>query len=161
MKIKVKIYLIALITIIMDQLSKLFIVNNYKSGDVTVIFDKLLEITYVENYGAAWGLLSGNTIILVLIGFTGLMLVNKFLINQGNNITKFEVLVYGLLIGGITGNLLDRIFRGYVVDFIDTYIFGYNFPVFNIGDIAIVCGAILLVVATMLEGKNGKNRNNT
>ena len=60
---------------------------------------------------------------------------------------KRNTLLFGLLFGGIIGNLIDRIFYGYVIDFLDFTIFGYDFPVFNFADICIVSGIFLLIIA--------------
>ena len=68
-----------------------------------------------------------------------------------------DIIIYSLLIGGILGNLFDRIMYGYVVDYFDFYIFGYNFPIFNIADIFIVCSVILIIIDT-LRGGSGEVR---
>jgi signal peptidase II len=61
-----------------------------------------------------------------------------------------------LVVGGAIGNLIDRIIRGYVVDFLDFYIFGYNYPVFNVSDICVVCGAILLLIWVFWTDRKAK-----
>ena len=86
-----------------------------------------------------------------------LVLVYSLMFSYASN--KFNDTAFGLLFGGILGNLCDRIFYGYVRDFIGLNIFGYNFPIFNIADMSIVIGVILIVVATFKgDVKNGINR---
>ena len=72
-----------------------------------------------------------------------------------------NTLAFGLLIGGILGNLLDRLIFGYVKDFLHFYIFDYSFPIFNISDIAIVIGIFLIIIAVLKgEEVNGRNKSN-
>ena len=73
------------------------------------------------------------------------------------NVNKIGILAYGLLLGGILGNLYDRIFYGYVIDYLDFVIFKFNFAIFNLADAAIVIGAILLIV---FEGSDNDGRKN-
>ena len=67
----------------------------------------------------------------------------------------FNIIFYSLLIGGILGNLFDRIIYGYVIDYLDFYIFGYNFPIFNVADICIVISVIMIIIDTLWRG-NGE-----
>ena len=76
---------------------------------------------------------------------------------EKNNINKIGTISYGLLLGGILGNLFDRIFYGYVIDYLDFRIFNFNFAIFNLADMAIVIGAILLIV---FEGSGNEGRKN-
>lgn len=130
-----KIFLIAFIVILADQIIKFLI----KDKSFSVI-DGFLKFEYTTNPGAAFGILQGWRIFLIVIS---LLLI--FLIFQYSKKVKKKDYVLGtglgLLLGGTIGNLSDRIFFGYVIDFID---FGF-FPVFNIADIANVAGAILLI----------------
>ena len=76
---------------------------------------------------------------------------------KSTDIKKFEFINYSILIGGIFGNLFDRIKYGKVIDYLDFNIFGYNFPIFNFADICIVISVILLLIYNIKEGKNAKN----
>jgi signal peptidase II len=104
------------------------------------------NITYVQNNGAAFSILSGNVFLLIIISFIILYLIYMYVLKDQKN----EFLSI-LLIGGIISNLVDRIIRGYVIDFIDIKIFNYNFPVFNIADICIVIGTIFLIIKILKE----------
>ncbi|MDD3821924.1 MAG: signal peptidase II, partial [Bacilli bacterium] len=74
-------------------------------------------------------------------------------------ISKVNLISYGLLAGGIIGNLIDRFRFGYVVDFINMYIIGYSFPVFNISDMAIVFGVIIIIYDILKKEKTNESNN--
>lgn len=147
-----KIYLLASFGILVDQITKLF--AQLFLSDL-VIIPSFFNLTYVENTGAAWGILDNNRIILVVISVLTLLIINKY-IKSETSFSKLLVISYGLLIGGIFGNLFDRIFRGYVIDFLNFNIFGYNFPVFNIADMLIVIGVVLMAIE-VIRGYYGSN----
>ena len=112
------------------------------------------EIIYVKNIGAAWGILSNNLVILIFISLVALFVLNSYICKEVS-INKLMMLSYGILLGGITGNLIDRIFRQYVVDFFHFYIFGYSYPVFNIADTLIVGGIILMIIEVLRSEIHG------
>ena len=148
------IYLIAGIGIIVDQITK-FLASIYL--DNIDIIPAFFSLTYVENKGAAWGILNNSTIVLVGISVIVLLLISKY-ISSTIEFTKLSVVSYGLLIGGIFGNLIDRIFRGFVIDFLNFNILGYNFPVFNIADTMIVIGVILMFIEVIGDTYGNKSR---
>ena len=148
------IYLIAGIGIIVDQITK-FLASIYL--DNIDIIPGFFSLTYVENKGAAWGILNNSTIILVGISVIVLLIISKY-ISSTIEFTKLSVVSYGLLIGGIFGNLIDRIFRGFVIDFLNFNILGYNFPVFNIADTMIVIGVILMFIEVIGDTYGNKSR---
>ena len=134
---KENLYKISVITIIIDQLIKLFIKTNI-TKDI-VIIPKIFKITNVINTGAAFSILKNNNTLLILININILVLLNYF-INK-NNIENdyFEL---GIILGGIVGNLFDRLLYNGVIDYIEIS----NFPVFNLADSLIVLGIILLII---------------
>ena len=152
MKKKCKLLLmISLFLLQFDQLSKLFIRNNYpfsclKSiyGKGQVIIDKFFYISNVENSGAAWGNFSGNTIFLSFISILIFLILFKYAMKEKLN--NLKTIYYGMLFAGILGNLIDRLFFGYVTDFLNFYIFSYDYPVFNFADIFIVVGVLLCLI---------------
>lgn len=149
-----KTFLISLLIIIFDQLIKLLVVNSLSIWESVNVINKFFRITFVTNKGAAFSILMGNRIFLIIASLLALIVVYNYL--KESNLKKTDVLTYGILIGGIFGNLIDRIFRGYVVDYLDFTIFSYDFPVFNLADIAIVIGCILLIFTTLRGEKNAK-----
>ena len=148
-----KLFGIAFITVLLDQLIKngLLFFMNY--GQSITIIKNFFNITLIGNTGAAFSILSSNTILLIIISVVVLNVLYFFFI-KGKTLTDFEQVSYGLLIGGILGNLIDRILRMQVVDYLDFNIFGYNFPVFNLADIVIVISMILIVIQIIKGDKN-------
>lgn len=134
---KEKLYKISVITIIIDQLIKLFIKTNI-TKDI-VIISKIFKITNVINTGAAFSVLKNNNTLLILITIIILVLLNYYI--KKNNIENdyFEL---GIILGGIVGNLFDRLLYNGVIDYIEIS----NFPVFNLADYLIVLGIILLII---------------
>lgn len=146
-----KIIPISIICLLLDQISKLFIVNNLMLNESHSVINNFFNITLVYNDGAAWSILSGNRLLLIFISLIALVVIYSLFI-KNKELGKFEIIIYGLLIGGIIGNLIDRVLYGYVIDFLDFKIFNYNYPVFNIADCCIVISAILLIVDFVKEG---------
>ena len=145
MKEKFKIILIAVISVILDQIVKYLIISKCTLYKKNSVIDGLFNITYVQNRGAAWGILNNNIILLVVITVLALGLICSFIFKE-SNIKKLDIVLYGMLLGGIIGNFIDRIFRGYVIDFLDFIIFGYDFPVFNIADMLIVISVGIMII---------------
>lgn len=152
MKEKFKIILIAVISVILDQIVKYLIISKCTLYKKNPVIDGFFNITYVQNRGAAWGILNNNIILLVVITVLALGLICSFIFKE-SNIKKLDIVLYGMLLGGIIGNFIDRIFRGYVIDFLDFIIFGYDFPVFNIADMLIVI-SIGIMIITYWRGRN-------
>ena len=139
--------IIGIIIICIDQLTKNLV--QVFDADVNII-NNFLRIKYVQNTGAAFSLFKEHTTILILVSILLLVLVYNLMFSYKE--TKLNNLSFGLIIGGIIGNLIDRIFFQCVRDFIDINIF--NFPIFNIADMAIVFGIVLLLISSFMEEKN-------
>ena len=148
--------IITLICILVDQAIKIIVMGTMSLNSSINIIPSFFSLTYVENDGAAWSILSGNKIFLILISVVALIFIYYYFI-KSTDIKKFEFINYSILIGGIFGNLFDRIKYGKVIDYLDFNIFGYNFPIFNFADICIVISVILLLIYNIKEGKNAKN----
>lgn len=151
---KKNIYLIAGISIFIDQITKI-LANLYL--DNIILIKNFFNVTYVENTGAAWGILANNRVILIGVSIIALLFINKY-INSETEFNKLTIASYGILLGGIFGNLIDRIFRGYVIDFLNFNIFGYDFPVFNIADTLIVVGIVLMFIEVIRGNYGSKSR---
>ena len=150
-----KIGIISLIVIIIDRILKVLVTNNFVLDARNKIIDGFFYITNCHNEGAAFSLFSGNVLFLIFITLIVLFLIYRTINKE--NVNKIGILAYGLLLGGILGNLYDRIFYGYVIDYLDFVIFKFNFAIFNLADMAIVIGAILLIV---FEGSDNDGRKN-
>lgn len=133
-----------------DLVSKYLIVHSGITD--IVLIEGFFHITYVKNTGMAWSMLSGQTGLLALISAAAIgFMLHYLLAKKPGGLTSFAL---ALMIGGAAGNLFDRLFLGYVRDFLNFYIFGYDFPVFNIADAALCIGVFLLLIAAFLEEKN-------
>ena len=132
--------LISLLIILSDQLTKYIINLNHTS----LINNDLIffSIDYVKNYGAAFNILSGSRIFLSTVS-TILTLYLIYFILCKKNISNLNLLSYSLILAGTVGNGIDRIIKGYVIDFINLNFI--DFPVFNIADISINVGLILII----------------
>ena len=153
-KKKITILILSIVLLIIDQVSKIIVVNNLSVGESKNIVDGFFSLTYVKNTGAAWGMFSNSTIILGLLSIVFSIILIKYII-ESKKLSNISVISYSLLLSGIFGNMLDRFIRGFVIDFLNFYIFSYDYPVFNIADIFIVVGIILIIIETFIEG--GKN----
>lgn len=138
------ILILSLIFLIVDQISKILVVKFLDLNSVTVI-KNFFYLTYTNNTGAAFSILTDKRIFLVLVGIIIIILLIYYLKKHQikNTINKIS---FALVIGGSLGNLIDRIIRGSVVDFIDIKIFSYNFPIFNLADTFITIGVLLLLI---------------
>ena len=149
-KIQTKLYFLTLSIFIflIDQFSKYFIFHNYK----TVINKNfyLFRLDYVKNYGAAFNIFSGNRILLSCISIV-FSLFLTYLILRKNSSNLYDILSYSFILGGTIGNGTDRILKGFVIDFINLNII--NFPVFNIADISINIGFIILFYSILKNKK--------
>lgn len=150
-------YLIALIVVGIDQLTKLLIVKNMTIGEDITIIDNFLYITSIRNSGAAWGILEDRMWFFYLITIVFIGAIIWFVRQYGTHDLLFTIAM-GLVLGGAIGNFIDRVFRKEVVDFIHTYIFSYNFPVFNIADSALFIGVALMFLQTFLEGRRERGK---
>lgn len=139
-----KIVIIGIIALVIDQITK----SLMQIYDVHFnIINGFFSLNYIQNTGAAWSILEGKQYLLIGISIVMLILVYNMSFSYDNN--RLNNITFGLLFGGIIGNLIDRVFYGIVRDFIDINIFGYDFPVFNIADMAIVFGVIILLIGTL------------
>lgn len=134
------------VSLVLDQIIKIIVSSLMHLYDSINVINNFLSITYVRNNGAAWSILSGNRWLLITISVVALIFIYLYFI-KGKNLTKLEIISYGLLIGGTLGNLFDRVIYGYVIDYLDFRIFTYNFPVFNLADICIVIGITLICIS--------------
>lgn len=153
---KKNIYVITLITLIVDQFIKYIITANIALNSIVEVIPKVFYFTNTRNTGAAWSMFSNSTWILTIISVVVFIFLNNY-IGKEKKFTKMSIIYYGLLLGGILGNLVDRLVNSYVIDYIGIKIFNYNFPIFNIADSCIVIGIILLAIEVIKEEINGHN----
>ena len=147
------IFIIGFFGFIVDLITKLLVSNLLVLDASNVIIDNFFYLTYTHNYGAAWSIFTGKIYFLIIVG----ILIIGFMLyyiakNKVSNI--WEILGYGLFLGGAFGNIVNRIINGYVTDFLDFRFGNYYFPIFNVADIGIVIGVFLLLIDTFRRGKN-------
>ncbi|MBT2665882.1 signal peptidase II [Bacillus sp. ISL-4] len=152
-------YLIALLVIALDQLTKWMIVKKMEYGESIEIIENLLYITSHRNRGAAWGILQGQMWFFYIITIAVIVGLVYYIQKMAKESILLGVAL-ALMLGGAIGNFIDRVARQEVVDFVHTYIFSYSFPVFNVADAALSIGVGLLVIHMFLEEKNAKEKDN-
>lgn len=142
---------IAALVVLLDRLTKLWIIAHIPSGQAIVVIPKVFRLTHVLNTGAAFSMFEGsaspNLVRNLLIGFSVIAVVVVLILiwkmGRGFSLTS---LALALILGGALGNLYDRIRFSYVVDFLEVHIVHYHWPDFNVADSAIVVGACLLLI---------------
>lgn len=137
-------------TVILDQLTKWIVVNTMELYESIVLIKKVFSFTYIPNYGAAWGMLSEHRWVFMAVTSVALIIMPIILYRYRKVHFLFN-LSLSLFIGGAIGNMIDRVFVGYVVDFLEfTFI---DFPVFNVADICVVFGAGIMIVYALFFDK--------
>lgn len=152
-------YVIALIIIALDQITKFLVVKNMELGESLTIIDNFLYITSHRNTGAAWGILAGQMWFFYIVTIAVVIALVYYM----QKMAKTHVLLgisLALMLGGAIGNFIDRVTRQEVVDFVDTIIFGYDFPIFNVADSALTVGVGLLIIFMFFEEKLLKEKKN-
>ncbi|MGI6084025.1 MAG: signal peptidase II [Acetivibrionales bacterium] len=126
-----------------DQLTKWYFYTNKLQYDGFVVIKDFFYLTYLENRGAAFGILQNFRWGFVLLTIAAVGIMIWYFVNNNNIVLRFAL---AFLISGAVGNFIDRLFRGFVIDFLDFYPFGYDFPIFNLADIWVNIGVFLLFV---------------
>jgi signal peptidase II len=132
----------AAVVIVLDQVTKQFFWNNGQNYDV---IDGILRITLVKNAGAAFGLFQGGRVFFIAASIAAIM----FILYVGLRLPKddrFRRVLLGVILGGAFGNLIDRVYAGEVIDFIDIGVGVHRWPVFNVADMGVSVGATLLMI---------------
>ena len=146
------------IFLIIDICSKIIISKYLELNQSIRVIKNFLNITYVRNTGVAWSILNNQSIVVIIL--SSIVTIAIILYIKNNKPTNtLEKLSYSLILGGAIGNLIERIIHGYVTDFIDINLFGYNYPIFNMADTFIVIGVILIIITTW-RCKHDRNESN-
>lgn len=157
MKSKKNIYLIGFIILLIDQIVKLIIKNVLSLNQEVIVIKNFFSIHYLQNEGAAFSIFQNKTLFLILTALICLIVLIIY-VQKENNLNKISTISLGLLLAGITGNLIDRLIYKKVIDFLSFTIFNYDFAVFNIADIAITTGVFLLLISCIKEELISKNK---
>lgn len=147
--------IIALITLLVlaaDQLTKFLVRTNFQHGESIPVVTNFFNITFVGNTGAAWGLFPGQNKALVILSIATIVVMFVFRKSFAIAMPLQKVSV-GLIMGGIFGNLVDRVWHGQVIDFLDFFWKGNHWPAFNVADSAICVGAFLYIITAFWQPK--------
>ena len=145
---------LTLVVILLDMISKYIVSRLLIVNESVMIIKNFFNITYVRNTGAAFSIFSGNTFLVMIVSFIIIIGIILY-ISKNKPSNKIDKISYSLILGGAIGNFIDRIIYGYVRDFIEIDIFGWDYPIFNLADVFVVVGVILLVIATW-RGRNDR-----
>lgn len=143
-------WVITILGLVLDQLTKFWIMvilpaGTYHPYESIEVIGDVFYIVHVHNPGASWGILAGFSLGFALLAVVALGLI--FYFRKTLELRKpFLQITFGLLCGGIVGNLIDRVAYGYVIDFIDIHLPGYRWPAFNVADSCICVGVGLYFI---------------
>ena len=161
---KKKIYfIIALLIFVADTVSKYFIDKYLQETIVKRVIGDILIFIYTRNYGVSFGFLNNvpESIqhiipeLLKVVVFLAMIVVAYIMLSINVKKQKLSMIGFTMVLGGAMGNLVDRVVHMQVIDYLDFNIFGYNFPIFNLADIAIVVSMILIAIQVIKGDKDG------
>ena len=155
MKSREDIYKITAVVLMLDQFIKILVNKYIEFGKVISIIPNFFNLTNIKNTGAAFSILQDNTLLLIILTVIIIIILDKY-IKKEKNFTKLSILSLGLIMGGIFGNLLDRIIHHGVIDYLSFKIFNYNTPIFNLADATIVVGVLLFLISIIMERGTNK-----
>ncbi len=132
------------LTVLLDRVSKVFFSKILATGETIPVFPDVFHFTLVHNTGMAFGLFRDHGIVFIIIPIIAIALLvyNIYYYRENQNLSRSYIFAFSLILGGAIGNLIDRIFVGHVIDFLDFRIW----PVFNIADSAITVGAVIILI---------------
>ncbi|MUK89515.1 lipoprotein signal peptidase [Ornithinibacillus sp. L9] len=148
-------YIIAAIIIGIDQFTKWLVVKNMELYEQITIMENFFYLTSHRNSGAAWGILAGKMVFFYIITVIVIIGVIYYMQKFAKE-SKLLAVALSFILGGAIGNFIDRVLHQEVVDFFDFIFFGYDFPIFNVADSALVVGVGLVIIATFLDEKKKK-----
>jgi len=145
-------FFLFLTLVILDQVTKELVINFFNLYDSVALLP-IINLTFVVNYGFAFGLLNNPSLNQLLVSLVILAIILYFLYLLIKTQDKVFQLTLTLILAGALGNFIDRIFRGFVIDFIDIYIGKYHWPAFNIADSCITVGFVVLMINILFLNK--------
>ena len=150
--------LIAALLLLADQFSKILITTLYALHESTPVIPDIFSITYVRNRGAAWGMFAGHGWFLLVVAVLAVAAILRFYRYLTEGYAEREIALF-MILSGVAGNSIDRLWRGEVIDFLDFhYRTVWHYPVFNIADIAICTGVGLFVLSGLLRSDREKKK---
>lgn len=149
------IFIVAFIVILLDQVSKLLVINNMKLFETIPLIKGVFHLTYVQNTGAAFGIFQDANIIFILLALTIITVILVYTYRMKVK-DKLTLIILGMIIGGAFGNLIDRFIHKAVIDFLDFRLI--NFAIFNIADSFVVVGCIAFAILLVFFDKSNENK---
>ena len=151
-KFNLTLFFLFLTLVILDQVTKALVINFFNLYDSVALLP-MINLTFVVNYGFAFGLLNNPSLNQILVSLVILAIIIYFLYLLIKTQDKIFQLTLTLILAGALGNFIDRIFRGFIIDFIDIYIGKYHWPAFNIADSCITVGFVVLMINILFLNK--------
>lgn len=142
------IYSLTLGIVIIDQFIKYLITKNFLLSETLDVIPNFFYLTYVKNTGGAWSIFENIPYLLVIVSAAFIIGINYY-ISKSDSFTKLETITYGMLLGGVFGNFIDRLLVSGVIDYLGFQFGNYYFPIFNFADIMIVLGIGLMIIDTL------------
>ncbi len=141
---------------VLDRAVKIYISSSMEPGGTIPVIENIFHITYIRNEGAAFSMLQGHPLLLIIFPAVVLCIGIIFILVKKNDFNRVFMTSLSLIVGGGLGNLTDRMAQGYVVDMFDFRVF----PVFNVADIAVCvgCGLLMLYMVRYSGTENGNGR---
>ncbi|MCI5223498.1 MAG: signal peptidase II [Candidatus Electrothrix sp. AR4] len=156
----IRFFIIMVLVVVSDQLTKLWILENFALYESTTLIPGFFNFTFLRNTGAAFGMLSGMPLIwrqVFFISIAVIALVVLILMQHKMGRGKFwHTLSFAFIGGGAVGNVIDRVRDGSVIDFLDVYIGKYHWPAFNVADSGIFVGVCIFLLLQFLEDDEGE-----
>ena len=157
--VKAALYIgVLLLVVLVDQITKMLIVNHFELGESRPIIQDVLHFTYILNEGAAFGMLADHRWVFLVLSTVSILAIVIYLIVRSNKIGVLWGIALGMIAGGGVGNMIDRVWNGEVlgsgavIDFIDFCAFPELWSwIFNIADAAVCIGAGLIFLAVILD----------
>lgn len=147
---KIREIVLLILTIVLDQFSKYYVASKVALHESVEVIRDFFYITHTRNTGAAWSMLEGFGVVFIILAGCVSAGIIYYLIKD-KKLSEWERTAYIFVCGGAIGNMIDRIIHGYVIDFLNFYIFGYDYPVFNIADSFLVIGVFILIVKVVFN----------
>ena len=139
----IRFYATAAVVLLTDQASKWLVRSELIPGETVSVIGSWFMLRHVHNAGAAFGLFPGNRIAFIFVSLVSVAAV-IYLVSSGRYNIRGSRVAFGMVLGGAIGNLIDRLWLGYVVDFLDVGIGAYRWPTFNVADIGVTLGVLFL-----------------
>ncbi|EMF0285069.1 signal peptidase II [Enterococcus hirae] len=144
-------FIISGLLVALDQWVKWWIVNDLSLGETKTLIPDVLSLNHIRNTGAAWSMLEGKMWFFVIITVIAVIVVVTLMVKNRKQGNRWLLTGLSFILAGAIGNFIDRVRLGYVVDMFQTDFM--NFPIFNVADMTLVCGVILILIYIILDEK--------